>query len=288
MVRALLESRLPVAHIVALTPEQAERYGISGYFDFRPWADEFDIPVYIPDKYVLTSERDQAFFADHRFDVLVQGGWQRLFPASILSTLKIGALGAHGSADRLPKGRGRSPLNWSLIEGRKRFVLQLFVMTDGADDGVILDEEWFDITPFDDIRTLYYKIGIVSRTMHLRTLPGLLAGTVVSRPQIGSPEYYPKRTAADGLVQWEEWDVWRIHDFVRALTRPYAGAFGPLQGRQTRIWKAQVFDTRISYRDAAYGEVVETFGNDLVVNCRGGLLLITDWEVMSENLPAGE
>ncbi|MGN6463033.1 MAG: methionyl-tRNA formyltransferase [Pseudolabrys sp.] len=280
--RALLESGLSVAYIVALDLGQAERYGISGYFDYRPWAEEFGIPVYVPETYALTSARDQEFFGKHRFGLLVQGGWQRLFPSSILSTLKIGAIGAHGSADRLPKGRGRSPLNWSLIEGRKRFVLQLFIMDDGADDGDVLDEEWFDITPFDDIRTLYYKIGIVSRLMHLRTLPALLAGKVLRRPQGGIPEYYPKRTPQDGLIRWEDWDVWRIYDFIRALTRPYPGAFGPLLGQMARVWRSQVFDTRIGYPDAGYGEVVERFGDDLVVNCRGGLLLVTDWEAIGK------
>ena len=45
-----------------------------------------------------------------------------------------------------------------------------------------------------------------------------------------------------------------------------------------RIWKARPFDTRLDYPGAAYGAVVERFGERLVVNCRGGLLLVEDYE----------
>ena len=59
-----------------------------------------------------------------RFDIPTVFGGPHVtyFPEEILNTLSIGALGLHGSADMLPKGRGRSPMNWSLIEGKKRFL----------------------------------------------------------------------------------------------------------------------------------------------------------------------
>ena len=52
-------------------------------------------------------------------------GWQRLIPDNILSSTKIGIFGMHGSSEGLPKGRGRSPLNWSLILNYKYFSTSL-------------------------------------------------------------------------------------------------------------------------------------------------------------------
>ena len=46
---------------------------------------------------------------------------KRLIPIDILEQFSVGAFGMHGSSMDLPLGRGRSPLNWSLIEGRKFF-----------------------------------------------------------------------------------------------------------------------------------------------------------------------
>ena len=279
-VRSLLEAGYPIRHMVTLDEAQAKRYEISGYFDYRPMASEFSIPVYLPRTYDLSSDSDRAFFSEHRFDLLVQGGWQRLFPAEVLESLRIGALGLHGSADLLPKGRGRSPLNWSLIEGRNRFILQMFLMDQGADDGDVIDKRDFDITPFDTIQTLYYKVAMAGRDMHMQMIPKLISGDFTRTPQRGNPSYYPKRTPEDGRIDWETMDVWEIYNFVRAQTRPYPGAFGELDGKTFKIWEAQPFDTRMTYPDAAYGSVVEKFDEAIIVNCRGGLLLVTDREEM--------
>jgi methionyl-tRNA formyltransferase len=280
LISSLIDAGVQFSHFVALTPEQGTKYTISGYADLRPLAGKHRIPVYVPKSYALTDAADVAFFREGRFDLLIQGGWQRLFPQAVLETLSIGAIGVHGSADFLPKGRGRSPLNWSLIEGRRRFLLHLYLIKPGVDDGDVFAVEDFDITPYDDIETLYLKVAIAARRMLLDRIPDLLAGKVRFRPQRGEPSYYAKRTPEDGRIDWESMDVHQIYNFVRAQTRPYPGAFGPIDGRMLRIWKARPFDTRLDYPGASYGSVVEQFGQRLLVNCRGGLLLVEDHEVI--------
>jgi methionyl-tRNA formyltransferase len=281
LIGSLIEAGVRFSHFVALTPDQGRKYEVSGYADLSGLAERHGIPTYVPNTYALTDPEDVAFFRDNHFDLLIQGGWQRLFPREVLAALSIGAIGVHGSADFLPKGRGRSPLNWSLIEGRKRFLLHLFLMRPGVDDGDVFAVEDFDITPFDDIETLYLKVSLCSRRMLLRHLPDLLSDKLEIRSQVGEPSYYPRRTSDDGRIDWENMDVGQIYDFIRAQTRPYPGAFGALDGRTLRIWKARPFDTRIDYPGAAYGVVVERFGARLVVNCRGGLLLVEDYEAVA-------
>jgi methionyl-tRNA formyltransferase len=278
LLERLSSARWHFSYVVCPTPKMAEAEHISGYEDLGEVAARYNIPVYRPVSYSLRAAEDHEFFGREQFDLLVQGGWQRLFPEKVLRTLGTGAIGVHGSSDFLPKGRGRSPLNWSIIEGKQRFILHLFLIKPGVDDGDIFDYDIFDITPFDSIETLYQKDAILTARMLERSVPHLLDGTLRAIPQQGNPSYYPKRSPDDGLIDWEELDVWRIHDWVRALTRPYPGAFAVLNGAMATIWKARVFDTRITYDNASYGEVVEVFDGSLVVNCRGGLLLVEDWE----------
>lgn len=280
IIEAILEAGYSFSYFVCLTPEQAEYHNVSGYYDYQPLAKKHNIPVYIPEKYSLRGEKDLDFFKEHTFDLLIQGGWQRLFPDHVLNALFIGALGFHGSADFLPKGRGRSPMNWSIIEGKDRFIMSLFIMKPGVDDGDVIAYKDFDINDFDDIETLYYKYSIVNRDLVLENLPDLLSGTFKVIPQKGEPSYYPKRTAEDGKIDWEMMDVIQITRLVRAVTRPYPGAFAEVEGRNIIIWKARIFDTRLKYPKANYGEVVEKFENKLIVNCLGGLILLDDWEVV--------
>jgi methionyl-tRNA formyltransferase len=274
----LVEAGINVDLLLTISRSVAEAEGVSGYVDLEPLARQLGIPVRIAERYSLEADDDLAMFERERFSVLIQGGWQRLIPRRVLDALEVGAIGVHGSADPLPKGRGRSPLNWSILEGRKRFVLQFFLMTAGVDDGAVFASEDFDLTPFDTIRTAYYKNAIITARVLARDIPRLRSGELRPRPQVGIPSYYSKRTPDDGKIDWEEMDVWQIHDLVRAVTRPYPGAFGLLDGQERRIWRAQVFDTRILYEGRPYGAVVERFDDALIVNCRGGLLLIEDFE----------
>ncbi|MBN9606117.1 MAG: hypothetical protein J0G30_05855 [Actinomycetales bacterium] len=250
---------------------------ISGYADFSDFARRHDIPLHYVRDYGMRHEEDVAFFQRHRFDLIVQGGWQRLFPEPVLETLRIGALGVHGSSDFLPKGRGRSPMNWSIIEGRERFILSLFLIGAGIDDGPVFDYEMYDISEHDTIKTLYYKSVLATERMILRNLEPLLDGRASAVPQAGDPTYYFKREPRDGRIDWELSDVSEIHRAIRAQTRPYPGAFALLDDSWVRIWSAQPFDTRLTYPGSAYGAVVARFGDDLIVNCRGGLLLVTEY-----------
>jgi len=282
LIRDLIEYGVKFASFVILTPEQGEQYHVSGYKDFSLLAEKYDIPVYYPKEYSLNSIDDIKFFSDNKFDLLIQGGWQRLFPDHVLNTLRIGAIGVHGSSDYLPKGRGRSPLNWSLIEDKKRFIMHPFFIRVGVDDGDVFDTEAFDINEFDTIETLYYKYYLVTRKMLVRSLPKIVNGTITVRKQTGQPSYYPKRTPKDGRIEWENMDVYEIYNFVRAQTRPYPGAYADIHGKLYKIWHCQVFDTRITYPEAEYGQCVENLfdKNMMIVNCRGGLLLIDDYEEM--------
>lgn len=277
IVKYLLDSNVKIDYFVTISPEKAIQMRASGYIDYTPLAKEYNIPVYIAEKYSLKSEADILFFEENKFDLLIQGGWQRLFPEQILNTLRIGAIGIHGSSEFLPKGRGRSPINWSLIEGKKRFIMHYFIIKHGIDDGDVFHYEIFDINEWDDCNTLYYKNSIISKKALLKFIPQILSNKYSVLPQNGEPSYYPKRTEEDGLINWEK-NVFEIFNFIRALTKPYPGAFGYINDQKIIIWRSQPFDTRINYPSSNIGEIVEVFYNgDFIVNCYSGLLLITEY-----------
>src|SRR6266705_2255545 len=98
IIKSLLEEGLKIDYFVTITKEKANDQNVSGFIDFIPLAKEYNIPVYIAEKYSLKSYADINFFKENKFDLVVQGGWQRLFPEEILVTLKVGAIGVHGSS----------------------------------------------------------------------------------------------------------------------------------------------------------------------------------------------
>ena len=274
----LLEQNITISYIVSLDNKQAKKWNVSGYCSFEKLSKKYNVPIYYPKSYSLKEKDDLDFFQHHSFDLLILGGWQRLIPDNILSTLKIGGVGVHGSSEMLPKGRGRSPVNWSLIEGKNKYILQLFLMTPGIDDGDILDFQTFDINKWDTCRTVYYKISVIQKRKLLELIPKIIKNEFKRIPQTGEPTFYPKRTPDDGLINWNQTSE-KLYDFIRAITKPYPGAFSYLDNKKIKIWKAQPFDNKITYDQNKVGQIVEIFSSgDFVVNCYTGSLLVTEYD----------
>ena len=277
VVNHLLINGIKITHIVSLTPEQAKNSKVSGYKSFESLAQKFNTKISYPKEYSMNNESDSLFFENEKFDLLIVCGWQRLIPENILKSFKIGGIGFHGSSEFLPKGRGRSPVNWSIIEGKDRFILHAFLMTPGVDDGDILEHEIFDITQWDTCKTIYYKISITQKQILERLIPKLLSNNFERHSQIGEPTFYPKRTPDDGLIDWSK-PMIEIYNLIRAVTRPYPGAFSFNDDQRINIWNSQPFDTKIQYESLS-GTIVEKFSNDdFLVKCKEGLLLVTDYD----------
>jgi methionyl-tRNA formyltransferase len=273
----LLANGISISYLVSLSPEQAIQYKVSGYKSFEPLSKKYNISIYYPELYSM-KESDSDFFEKEKFDLLLVCGWQRLIPNKILETIKICGIGSHGSSELLPKGRGRSPVNWSIIEGKKQFILQLFMLTPKIDDGDIVYHETFDINEWDTCKTIYYKTSVVMKRALLKLIPNILSNNFSRTPQSGEPSFYPKRTPDDGLIDWNK-PLKEIHNFVKALAKPYPGAFSFIDKQKIMIWEAQPFDRKITFSDAKLGEIVEKFSTgDFVVKCNDGTLLITEYE----------
>jgi methionyl-tRNA formyltransferase len=266
---------IKISCIVTISESLALKNKASGWVSYEAYAKKNGISLYYAKSYSFNSDADKEFFKQNQFDLMILGGWQRLIGPEIIGTLKYGCVGQHGSSEFLPKGRGRSPLNWSIIMGRKRLVWNLFFITPGIDDGDIIDYMIFDINEWDNCKTMYYKVAVAVKQMLARTIPRILKNEVVPLSQIGEASYYPKRTPEDGKINWSS-SVFEIYNLIRAVTKPYPGAFTHVNKQKTMIWHAQPWDTHISYYGAANGEIVEVFSDgDHVVNCCDGLLLIT-------------
>lgn len=262
--------------VVSLDAEQALDAKVSGYQDL------FQLPGemvrYRPKTYGMKSEEDLAFFREGQFDLLVVLGWQRLIPDEIIAMLRCGGITVHGSGPGLPKGRGRSPMNWALIEGHDRFHLSLLTLSSGADTGRILDTLPFDIFSTDTIRTLYYKNAYAAAAMMVRTVPGILAGRITGIEQDERlATVYPKRTPEDGRIKWGD-SARMIERLIRAVTRPYPGAFCGDGEERITVWCGQLFDSCLNRR-GMIGTVDAVFADGAFLVITGdGLLLVTDYE----------
>ena len=268
--------------VVTISQETAARANVADYCDVTLVCSENGIPCYTAEQYSLNNTRDRAEIARMNLDIGFVIGWQRLIPAEVLNSFSIGVFGMHGSSDDLPVGRGRSPMNWALIERRSHFHTNLFRYDAGVDSGDILDSFVFSIQPSDTAETMHFKNVLAMKHLIRKNIEKLNKGNFELRPQKDvKPTFYPKRSPEDSIIDWRQ-DIFQIDAHIRAVTRPFNGAFTFCSKEKVSIYRADIFETDLvdyGYMRKTIGEVVEVFPNGkFIVRCRGGLLLIHDYE----------
>jgi len=268
-----------VSQVITISPVLAERNTVADYDDLTSFAAGHRLPIYQAKSYALTDPDDHNYIAGLKLDIAFVIGWQRLVPAIVLDSISTGCFGMHGSSMNLPLGRGRSPMNWSIIEGRKVFYTNLFRYDPGVDSGDVVDTFKFTINDKDTAETMHFKNTLAMRYLIKQNLASIVDGTYTlkKQPDIDAT-FYPKRTPADSIIDWND-DVFRIERFIRAVAPPFGGAFTFLGDERFTILESQVFDVvDFGFEDGPVGTIVEILGGGrLLVRARSGLLLVRSY-----------
>ncbi len=238
------EARLPLEHMIMrdanvvglFTLESEGLLRISGGTDLTGAADASGIPVRRGTN--VNAPESVAWIRKLAPDLLLVVGWTQLIKSELLSVPRIACLGFHASL--LPKYRGRAPVNWAILNGETETGNTLMVLAPGADEGDIVCQRRIPIGVEDDCRTIYEKVSLTECEMLDEVLPLIREGQMPHRKQDSSQAtVMPKRRPEDGLIDWN-WPAARIYNWIRALTRPYPGAFTFLNGRKIAIWKSRI------------------------------------------------
>ena len=277
------EQICPVDLVITISPEVTKKNQVSGYKGLSVLTERYGIPVHEADSYFLTDEKTQNFMKENEFDIGISMGWQRLVPKSVLDCFRYGVYGFHGNCGYLPFGRGRSPLNWSIILGDSRFNLNLFRYDENADSPNVFATEMFSITPHDDIRTAQYKNMICSKNLIRKLLKAYQEDNIVIRTESKDfDSWYTKRTAADGKVDFHE-RTRNIYNLIRGVAAPFPGAYAYVNEKdKITIWEAHPFDEMIDFSAYAPGEVIDLFDGKLIIRTVDGSLLIDRYECEKE------
>lgn len=207
-------------------------------------------------------------------DLLVVVGWTRLLSAQVLDIPANGAVGFHASL--LPENRGRAPVNWALIRGERVGGNTMMLLDAGTDTGGIVDQVLIPFSDDDTCATIYDRVADAGAEMLMRNLDALADGharSVSQDPDGGTAN--GKRTPEMGVIDWRRSSA-ELHNWVRAQTRPYPGAFGTLAGQRVRLWSSTVAEKG---RVGSPGRVLAADDNGLLIQCGIGALHVIDWDV---------
>ncbi|MBI5558444.1 MAG: bifunctional UDP-4-amino-4-deoxy-L-arabinose formyltransferase/UDP-glucuronic acid oxidase ArnA [Deltaproteobacteria bacterium] len=228
-------------------------------------AAEKNLTVFAPENinHLLWVERIKEMQPDFIFSFY----YRHMVGPAILEIPRSGCLNLHGSL--LPRYRGRCPVNWVLIHGEKQTGVTLHYMTPKPDDGDIVGQKNVDISPGDTALTLHEKMTVAAKELLTDVLPTIREGKA---PRVAQnhllASYFGGRTPADGEIDWRR-PAAEIHNLVRAVTRPYPGAFSYLRNRKTSFWAIRPVANE---DDLSPGTVISR--DPLIIRCATGAVQV--------------
>ncbi|OHX21302.1 formyltransferase [Chromobacterium sphagni] len=196
-------------------------------------ARDYGIPAITPDNPNAPDvvEQVKACQADFLFSFY----YRHMLKAPLLEAVNRGAYNMHGSL--LPKYRGRVPINWAVIHGETETGATLHQMNVKPDSGPVVDQMAVPILPDDSADEVFAKVTVAAEMVLWRSLPGLIAGAAPHVQQdLSQGAYFGGRKPEDGRIDARAGAA-QLHNFVRALTLPFPGAFADTRAGRLLLWK---------------------------------------------------
>jgi len=269
-----------LAAIATLPPELAHRH--SDFVDLAETAATADaVLIHAAD---INSTAFLSQIETFAPDVVFVIGWSQLCGDAFRKAAGGRVLGYHPAA--LPRLRGRGVIPWTILLDEKITASTLFWIDEGTDSGPILAQRYLHVAPDETAGSLYARHMAALGDLLAETLPRLLAGDCPGERQDDRfATWAVRRRPDDGRIDWTRTAA-EVERLIRAVGRPYPGAFAGDGDRRVTIWFARREEGDRRHH-ALPGQVLERTDQDFVVRCGDGAAIrVSDFTVPGGKLPA--
>lgn len=203
-------------------------------------------------------------------DFFVVVAFGHILPPSLLAVPRIAAINLHASL--LPKYRGAAPIQRAVINGETETGVSTMMMDSGMDTGDVLLLEKMAIGPRDTSQTLHDRLSIAGGGLVVKTIQGMLTGSVSPTPQNANhATYAPMLKKEEGHINWSL-SAPRISCLIRGVT-PWPGAYTFHFEKRLKIHAATAMPGSVP---EAPGTVLKTFPGELRIATGDGILRIIE------------
>lgn len=240
ILKKLIETKAEICGILALVEDpHEEQY----HLQVTTIAREHGIPIFYSTD--IKPSQYASILKQIKPDIAFAIGWRYIITPEAYQIPEKGTLILHDSL--LPKYRGFAPMNWAIINGEKESGVTLFHISEGIDNGPIIDQLSTPIHLHDTAKTVDERIIQLYEDIIVKNLPILQSGEAKGTPQDESLATYScKRTPDDGEINWQQ-SAEQIHNLIRACSHPFPGAFTTLKGEKVFIWEAELPKEQMIY-----------------------------------------
>lgn len=229
-----------------------------------------DIEIYQPK--TLRDKEAQAKIASFRPDFIVVAAYGQLLPKAVLDIAPC--INLHASL--LPKYRGASPIQSTLLANETYAGVTSMLMEEGLDTGAMLGFSYLKIDPKHNASLLFDELAALAANLTLSTLKNFTSLQPLT--QVGANATHCKKIKKDdGLVTFEQ----NAHDILiryKALS-PWPGIFleSGLKLLDIEFVKSNKNVTM------SIGLIEEIKSDGVVVSCKQDSLLLKTLQPVSKN-----
>ena len=208
-------------------------------------------------------------------DVIVVVAFGQIIPSEIIHMPKYGCINVHASL--LPKYRGASPIQWTVLDGCEYSGVTTMLMDEGIDTGDILETVTVKLDERETGGSLFDRLSLVGAKLLVETLDKAEAGQLHPVKQDDSQSSYVRMMDKSfGLMDFTQ-PVEALERKVRALN-PWPSAFTHMDEKLLKIWDATVIqDNNVKAGD--YGKVKTDGKTCFMVACDGGYLSVNELQL---------
>ena len=231
-----LKSLVEAGHDVSLVLTREDKKRNRGELSPTPvkeLAQELNIPVLTPSKM-----KDEALIErlkSENADFFVVVAYGKILPKEILDIPKLGCINIHASL--LPEYRGAAPIQWSIIDGKKKTGITTMLMDEGLDTGDILKQYELPIADDETGGSLFDKLAILGGEAIADTIANF--DSITPTPQGEATTEYAKMISKQmGEIDFNK-SATEIERLIRGMN-PWPSAYTKYEGKVLKIWEAKV------------------------------------------------
>ncbi|MCJ7579106.1 MAG: methionyl-tRNA formyltransferase [Candidatus Aminicenantes bacterium] len=229
---------------------------------------EKDIPVLQPEK-IRKNPDILKQLAEVQPDLNVVVAYGQIIPTSITNLPKYNSINLHFSL--LPRYRGASPMQWSLLNGDRETGITIFELNEKMDEGDILNQKKIEILPLDDAFSLESRLAHAGAQLLSETIATIT--TILPRKQDHAlATYAPKIKKEDGRIDWNQ-NALHIERMLKAFT-PWPTVYTFFGNTRLKIIKGRHIELHST--EISPGQIINIDKNGIQAACRGGSLFLIE------------
>lgn len=268
--QSLIESGFNVVGVLTQTDKPQGRKGVLTPPPVKLLAEKLGLPVLQPEKAKFAVEEIRSFGAD----VMVTCAYGQILTQEILDSFSKGVWNIH--AGLLPKYRGASPIQSSILAGEKVTGVSVMKTELGLDCGDILAVQTTEITPTETYGELSDRLSVLGAQLIVKALNALQSGEYTLTPQ-GTDEVNVVRKIGKEHARIDFAKTpQEIVNLVRGMN-PAPVAYTQLGEMKLNVYLAEEGAIPQGLENAQNGEVLtDSAKQGLVVKCGGGAVKLLE------------